>query len=67
MHVHRVGNAQPVRVGLRHCRGRADWKRCPGYAKRSNSPRVAQIFSRARECVGFTVYSTPDFRQVRVI
>jgi hypothetical protein len=54
-------------VGLRHCRGRADWKRCLGYAKRCDSSRVAQSFSRAHECVGFAVYSTLDFCQVRVM
>jgi len=67
MHVHRVGKAQPVRVGLRHCRGRADWKRCLDYAKRCDSPKAAQILSRAHECVGFAVYSTLDFYQVRVM
>ena len=43
MHVHRLGNAQPVRVGLRHGRGRTDWERSPGYGERCDSPRVAQI------------------------
>ena len=66
MHVHRVGNAQPVRVGLRHCRGRADWKRCLGHAERVIHQGGAD-FSRAHECVDFAVYSTLDFCQVRMI
>jgi hypothetical protein len=66
MHVHRVGNAQPVRVGFRHRRGWTDWERSFGYAERCDSPRVAQIFSRAHECVGIPVFITPNFFQVRV-
>ena len=67
MHVHRLGNAQLVRVGLRHGRGRTHWERFPGYAERCDSPRVAQIFSRALEYLGLSVSSTPDFCQVRVM
>ena len=67
MHVHGLGNAQLVRVGLRHGRGRTDWDRSPGYAERCDSPRVAQIFSRAHECVGLPVSITPNFCQVRVM
>jgi len=66
MHVHRVGNAQPVRVGLRHRRGWPDREHSFGYAERCDSPRVAQIFSRAHECVGLPISSTPNFCQVRV-
>ena len=67
MHVHRVGNAQPVRMGFPHCRGRTHCDRSLGYAERCDSPRVAQIFSRAHECVGLAVTSTPNFCQVRVM
>src|SRR6478735_9230059 len=67
MHVHGLGNAHLVRVGLRHGRSRTHWERSPGYAKRVDSERVAQIFSSAHECVGFAVSSTPDFCQVRVM
>ena len=67
MHVHGLGNAQLVRMGLRHGRGRTNWERFPGYAERCDSSRVAQIFSSAHECVGFAVSSTPDFCQVRVM
>lgn len=67
MYVHRLGNAQPVRVGLRHGRGRSDRDRSLVYAERGDSQRVAQVFSRAHECVGFAVSSTPDFCQVRVM
>ena len=66
-HVHRVGNAQPVRMGFPHCRGLTDWDRSLVYAERSDSPTVAQIFSRAHECVGLAVSSTPNFCQVRVM
>ena len=44
-----------------------DWDRSFGYAERGDSPRVAQIFSRAHECVGLPVSITPDFCQVRVM
>jgi hypothetical protein len=67
MHVHRLGNAQPIRVGLPHRWGWTDWERSPGYAERCDSQSVAQIFSRARVCVDFAVYRTPDFRQVRMM
>jgi hypothetical protein len=67
VYVHRVGNAQLVCVGLRHRRSRTDSERSPGYAECDDSPRVAEIFSRAHECVGFAVSSTPDLCQVRVM
>jgi hypothetical protein len=54
-------------VGLRHRWSRTDWDRSFGYAERCDSPKVAQILSRAHECVAFAVYSTPDFCQVRVM
>ena len=61
MHVHGLGNAQLVRVGLRHGRGRTDWGRSLGYGERGDLPTLAQIFSRAHECVGPAVSGTPDF------
>jgi len=67
MHVHRMGNAQLVRVGFRHRRGRTDRERSVGYTERSDSPRVAQIFSRAHECIGLVVSRALDLRQVRVM
>ena len=67
MHVHRLGNAQLVRVGLRHGRGRTYWDRSLGYAERCDSERVAKVFSRAHECVGLPVSITPNFCQVRVM
>jgi hypothetical protein len=66
MHVYRVGNTEPVCVGLHHRRGRSDWDPSFGYTERCDSQKVAQIFSRAHERIGFVVYSTPDFCQVRV-
>src|SRR5881396_3404320 len=50
-----------------HCRGRTHRDRSLGCAGRSDSPRVAQIFSRAHECVGLAVTITPNFCQVRVM
>ena len=41
--------------------------RSPGYGERRDLPRLAQIFSRAHECVGLAVSSTPDFCQVCVM
>ena len=67
MRLHRMGNTHLVRLGLRHCRGRTDWERSLGNAERIDSSWMAQIFSRAHECVDFAVYSTPDFCQVRVM
>jgi hypothetical protein len=67
MHVHWLGNANPFQVGLRHGWGRTDFERSLGYAKRCDSPTMAQIFSRAYECIGTAVSSTPDFCQVRVM
>ncbi len=61
MHVHGLGNAQLVRVGLCHGRGRTHWERFPGYGERRDLPRLAQIFSRAHECVGRAASSTSDF------
>ena len=54
-------------MGLRHRRSRTDWERGAGYAKRGDSPKPAQIFSRALECFGLAVPSAPDFCKVRVI
>ena len=34
MHVHRLGNAQSVRMGFPYCRGRTYWDRSLGYAER---------------------------------
>jgi hypothetical protein len=67
MYVHRLGNAQLVRMGFGHCRGRTHWDRSLGYAERCDSPRVAQIFSRAHECVGLPVSITLNFCQVRIM
>ena len=67
MHVYRVGNAQLVRMGLPHRRSRTDWERSPDCAERCDSQRLAQIFSRAHEGVGFAVSSTPYFGQVRLM
>ena len=55
MHAHRLGNAQLVRVGLRHRRGRTDWDHSLGYGERRDLPWLVQIFSRAHECVGLPV------------
>ena len=43
MHVHRMGNTQLVRVGLRHGWGRTDWERSLGYAECCDLPKLAQI------------------------
>lgn len=67
MHVHRVGNTQSLRVGFPYRRGRTDWVLSLVYAERGDSPRVAQVFSRAHDCIGFAISSTPDFCQVRVM
>lgn len=67
MHVHGMGNAEPVRMGLHHRRGRTDWERLLGYVKRCDSQSVAQILSRAYEYVGLAVSRTVDFCQVRMM
>ena len=67
MHALRLGNTQPVCVGLRHRRGRPDCERSPGDAERVDSPRVAQIFTRAHEYISVPVSRTANFCQVRVM
>lgn len=62
-----MGNAQSVRMGLHHRRGRTDWERLLGYVKRCDSQSVAQILSRAYECVGLAVSGTADSCQVRMM
>jgi hypothetical protein len=54
-------------MGLRRRWRWTDWERSFGYAKRCGSPRVAQVFSRADECIGLAVFSTSYFCQVRVM
>ena len=66
MHVDRMGSAELVRVGLRHRRGRTDRECSLVYGERCDPQRVAQIFSRAHDCVGSDVSVNPDFRQVRL-
>ena len=67
MLVHRMGSARPVRVGFGDSRGRIDWERPPLHHERCDSQAVAQIFSRAHDCIGFAISSTSDFCQVRVM
>ena len=67
MHVYWLGNANLVRMGLRHGRGGADWNRSSRYGERCDSPKMAQIFSRRHGCVGPAVSSTPAICQVRMI
>jgi hypothetical protein len=67
MLVYRVGNTEPVCVGLHHRPGRSDWDPSFGYAERCDSQKVAQILSRAHERIGFVVYSTPDFAKFGVV
>ncbi len=67
MHVHGLGNAQLVRVGLRHGRGRTHWERFPGYAERYYSSRVAQVFSRANDRVNLALPVVARFCQVCVM
>lgn len=55
MLVHGMGSAQLVSLGLCDSRGRIDWERPPLHYERCDSQAVAQIFSRAHECVGFAV------------
>ena len=67
VHLHRVGSAQPFRVGFAHRRDRTNWERLFLYRERGDSPTVAHIFSRALECLGFAVCSAARFCQVRVM
>jgi len=67
MYVLRLGNTQPVCVGLRHRRGRPDCERSPGDAERVDSPRVAPIFTRAHEYISLPVPRTANFCKVRVM
>ena len=67
VHLHRVGSAQPFRVGFAHRRNQTNWERLFLYRERGDSPTVAHIFSRALECLGFAVCSAARFCQVRVM
>ena len=67
MHIHGLGNTQPVRVGLRQRRSRAGWQRSAGYAERRDSSTLAQIFSRPDDCVGIAVFRAPNVCQIRVM
>jgi hypothetical protein len=59
-----MGSARPVRVGFGDSWRRIDWGRPPIRHERRDSQAVAQIFSRAHECVGFAVSPATPLRQV---